>query len=397
MSAYTSLMQDQMFSKLQQLEDAMRPYRDFERMRHGALGTALLNASYPLQNALDATLRAEERLMSSIKHAIPPNALEDVIKKLEAQVAIPDRLFPKLPDFQAVIDKMVAHKALPTPTWLRLPEIQLAIDKMVARTTFPDIPDSLTQVARALDAVNHALVRRHEELTRVMSPHLEQAAALAKTVEKAFGPAIARSTSADWARVIELAQRWENGEDDALGITPSSETSSADVSTTLMLFLADPAFNTVTDKSTPPGEQIRSWLLLAAKYGVVVLFFALAYLNDYVKATIANLTTPYWESQLKQLNPPKPLTPKEAMEATRQAIQGSPAALQAHRYRWATQDPLEIRSTPNSRVRVSAKLSKSRLVFVIDQQKDWSLIEYQDDETQETMKGWVFSRYLRKL
>ncbi|NVO74751.1 SH3 domain-containing protein [Photobacterium damselae subsp. damselae] len=66
-------------------------------------------------------------------------------------------------------------------------------------------------------------------------------------------------------------------------------------------------------------------------------------------------------------------------------------------FRYVSADVLNIRSEPTIKAAVIGQLQFSSVVRVIDKQKKWTFIEWQSDESDSLIRGWVFTRYLNKF
>lgn len=66
-------------------------------------------------------------------------------------------------------------------------------------------------------------------------------------------------------------------------------------------------------------------------------------------------------------------------------------------HRFVIADVLNVRDKGNRRSNLVGKLYFGQVVRVIEKRKDWSLIEWTDSDGESAIRGWVFSRYLKKL
>ena len=65
--------------------------------------------------------------------------------------------------------------------------------------------------------------------------------------------------------------------------------------------------------------------------------------------------------------------------------------------RYVSADTLNVRTSGSVKSEAIGYLQFSSTVLIIDKQKSWTLIEWNDYETGAQLTGWVFSRYLEKF
>jgi len=66
-------------------------------------------------------------------------------------------------------------------------------------------------------------------------------------------------------------------------------------------------------------------------------------------------------------------------------------------YRVVTGDGLRVRKESNIKSKILGKLSRGRVVYIIEKNKNWSHIEVEDENTIEPLTGWVVTRHLAIL
>lgn len=66
-------------------------------------------------------------------------------------------------------------------------------------------------------------------------------------------------------------------------------------------------------------------------------------------------------------------------------------------HRFITADILVVRSKGNRKSKIIGKLYFGQIVLMIQKKKDWSLVEWKDSDGGLFIKGWVFTRYLKKF
>ena len=68
-----------------------------------------------------------------------------------------------------------------------------------------------------------------------------------------------------------------------------------------------------------------------------------------------------------------------------------------NKYRLVTTDCLNVREQNTIKSRVVGKLYFGQVVCIVRKNKNWTLIERYDSETDVYIKGWVFTRYISRL
>ena len=66
-------------------------------------------------------------------------------------------------------------------------------------------------------------------------------------------------------------------------------------------------------------------------------------------------------------------------------------------YRIVIARVLNIREKPTRHSGIRGKLLAGDLIVIKKKKKNWSLVEYSNEETRVKIQGWVFTRYLRKI
>ena len=129
---------------------------------------------------------------------------------------------------------------------------------------------------------------------------------------------------------------------------------------------------------------------LAQPLATLLLFVVLPYLIN----ISSNLTTPYFEELIGQMsNKPK----REQMKAIK-----SEAAMQfdgsvLREYRFVSADVLQVRGGASIRSTILADIRFGQVVKVIRKGRKWSYVECVDEDTDLTVRGWVFNRYLSRF
>ncbi|AHG62870.1 hypothetical protein MIM_c07710 [Advenella mimigardefordensis DPN7] len=89
-------------------------------------------------------------------------------------------------------------------------------------------------------------------------------------------------------------------------------------------------------------------------------------------------------------------TPRVAVKAIKQEAKAFYEPGMVSNYRFVTVSLLNVRKSNSSRSEKIDTLSLGKTVTIVTKLKDWTLVEYLDDEG-DMREGWVFSRYLHKL
>ena len=66
-------------------------------------------------------------------------------------------------------------------------------------------------------------------------------------------------------------------------------------------------------------------------------------------------------------------------------------------YRIVTASKLNVRERPKRHSDIRGTLFAGDLVVIKKKKKNWSLVEYSNEETHIKIQGWIFTRYLRKI
>ncbi len=66
-------------------------------------------------------------------------------------------------------------------------------------------------------------------------------------------------------------------------------------------------------------------------------------------------------------------------------------------FRFVTADVLIVRAEDKQKSKIVARLYFGQVVLLIKKNKNWSSVEWKDDDGDVIIRGWVFTRYLRKF
>jgi hypothetical protein len=110
---------------------------------------------------------------------------------------------------------------------------------------------------------------------------------------------------------------------------------------------------------------------------------------------IASFVNPIVDHSVKAyINPDKRALAKELKATVHSAIDDK-QLLNSMRY--VSADILNVRASASANAKSIAYLRFSSAVLIIEKRKNWTLIEWNDPESDAQITGWVFSRYLAKF
>lgn len=146
---------------------------------------------------------------------------------------------------------------------------------------------------------------------------------------------------------------------------------------------------------TDEGDAfVENLLRQIAKLGPALRAIVLYILVPYIVSIIANLTTPLYEPLWKEVTTSNgPGAKAQIREVARERF--SLSELRDHRF--VTAKSLTIRQTPRQNAPPAGTLSFGKTVKLLKHEKDWSFIEYVDDDGITVSQGWVLARYLGKF
>ncbi len=114
----------------------------------------------------------------------------------------------------------------------------------------------------------------------------------------------------------------------------------------------------------------------------------------YLVSIIANMHSPWWEKKWAEYSD------KDAPGAKKSIRTGARECFVAGALdscRFVTAKKLVVRTSANSRSKMLYSIKFGVVVKLLSKDKDWSLIEYRDDDLNTIEQGWVFSRHLAKF
>ena len=111
----------------------------------------------------------------------------------------------------------------------------------------------------------------------------------------------------------------------------------------------------------------------------------------YFLAIMANLTTPLYEEWWKNhFSSDKRIAKKELYLHATDLYDDH----ELNEYRFVNTRVLHVRKSGYAHSQMIGVLTFGKVVSLLEKSKNWSLIEYYDDDNYEIRHGWVFSRYL---
>ncbi|GGX63827.1 SH3 domain-containing protein [Saccharospirillum salsuginis] len=136
--------------------------------------------------------------------------------------------------------------------------------------------------------------------------------------------------------------------------------------------------NEIRSQKDPLTQKLLMWFVYPLIVAVIVSFIN-PVVNNYV------------ESHLNEDK--RSLSKKIEANARRSVADGS--VLKDFRY--VTADTLNVRSSATQKSKTIGLLYFGYAVIIVDRQKSWTLVEWNDPDSEVRISGWVFSRYLAKF
>ncbi|MEF9949464.1 MAG: SH3 domain-containing protein, partial [Comamonas sp.] len=112
------------------------------------------------------------------------------------------------------------------------------------------------------------------------------------------------------------------------------------------------------------------------------------------------LASPFWNSYVdfhvkkNREGTSTQATNKQVKEAAREAV-GDLRLL--HDYRFVTAQSLAVRAEPKARGQALGQLRLGQTVHVLGKERDFTLVAWRSEDGNAELKGWVFSRYLKRF
>jgi len=125
-------------------------------------------------------------------------------------------------------------------------------------------------------------------------------------------------------------------------------------------------------------------------------------LTSILSAVIQILITPYLDQSIpfeiqqlrEELHQDRVRTRREVTDAIKQLDQNRQDLSE---WRVTIASDLNVKARPASKARIIDRLPVGSVVHFVEKQGRWALIEYESDNDATMKKGWVYSKYLRRL
>lgn len=138
-------------------------------------------------------------------------------------------------------------------------------------------------------------------------------------------------------------------------------------------------------------EAFFEWL---QKLAPAVRAVMLVLIFPFFVAIVANLATPICEEWWKNFRDTEPrVAKKEIVNLAAQTYNSN----ELQGFRFVAARALTVRESNNQQAGVLDELYLGKTVKLLKRDKQWSLVEYFDDETDSHKQGWVLSRYIGKF
>jgi uncharacterized coiled-coil DUF342 family protein len=142
------------------------------------------------------------------------------------------------------------------------------------------------------------------------------------------------------------------------------------------------SINNLIDEIKAQKDPLTQKILIYFVYPLIIIVIA-SFLNPIVD----HYVQPY-------LNSDKRVLAKELKARVNSAVDNKELL---NTFRFVSADILNVRSSPSVKSEIIGNLRFSSSVMVIEKRKNWTLIEWNNPETDAEITGWVFSRYLVKF
>jgi len=142
-------------------------------------------------------------------------------------------------------------------------------------------------------------------------------------------------------------------------------------------------------------ERLYAYLSRCKKsLAQILLIIILNIILPYIIAVFANLTTPIYEQWWHEYSgKPK----EEIAKIIRKDASAKYDDKELTVYRFVTAETLRVRSGPSTSTEVIDRLPLGKVVKILEEKKNWFLVEYYDEKEDSIHKGWLYNRYLGKF
>ncbi len=134
----------------------------------------------------------------------------------------------------------------------------------------------------------------------------------------------------------------------------------------------------IRSQKDPLTQKLLIWFVYPLIVAVIVSFIN-PVVNHYVESS---------------LNEDKRSLSKKIESKARESVANSSVLKD---FRYVTADTLNVRFSDTQKSETIGFLYFGYAVVIIDRQKSWTLVEWNDPDSEVRVTGWVFSRYLAKF
>ena len=121
----------------------------------------------------------------------------------------------------------------------------------------------------------------------------------------------------------------------------------------------------------------------------------LKFFKEYIYPIIVGLALLFLDQQLTVHRELDKQTKKEIEKSLVDAI--DPIIKEDNQYRFVSATILLVRSGASRNHQVIGQLQYASVVRILDKQKSWSLVEWSNSDSSLEIRGWVFTRYLKRF
>ncbi|MDR7121600.1 SH3 domain-containing protein [Rheinheimera soli] len=164
--------------------------------------------------------------------------------------------------------------------------------------------------------------------------------------------------------------------------------------------LQDLSYQVIQESSLEPSDTLEESLNnlieeIRSQKDPVTQKLLMWFIYPLIVAVIVSVINPFVDHHVKSyLNEDKRALSKK-IESTLGSSVGDRAVLKDFRY--VSADVLNVRYSSSQKSETIGYLYFGYAVIVIDRQKSWTLVEWNDPDSEVRITGWVFSRYLAKF
>ncbi len=115
---------------------------------------------------------------------------------------------------------------------------------------------------------------------------------------------------------------------------------------------------------------------------------------SYMVGILANITTPYWQAKIGDLNSQEK---RAIIKTVEENLNSQLPDTDLGNYRVVTASTLNARSAPAKASPTTGRMYFGQIVRVVRNKRHWTEVEYFDNATLETEQAWVFTRYIKRL